>query len=358
MILSAKKLVIGLVVAGLTAGASLVHLQGALRRGEIDVKSDSNQNSSIPFDAATQEFLKQIATRSKPLRDTTPSELRAMNDSLRQRFGRGPEMGEVRDHSISTESGDFPVRVLVPRGVVRGVLVWFHGGGWVVGSIDNSDTLGRLLADEAHCAVVLVGYRLAPEHRFPTAADDSYAALVWTDKNMERIAGRRVPIIVGGDSAGGNLAAVTALRARDRNGPRIALQILVVPVTDASFDTRSYLAQANQIGPWSRDAMQWFWNEYVPEMTDRHHPDASPLRAGTLSGLPPAVVLTAEYDVLRDEGESYAERLRQAGVPVTHQRFATQVHAFFVLVNILPSSVPARALVVQALAEATGVLSR
>jgi acetyl esterase len=186
-------------------------------------------------------------------------------------------------------------------------------------------------------AVVLVDYRLAPEHRFPAAAQDAWTALQWVDGQAERIAGSRVPLIVAGDSAGGNLAAIVAQRAGREGGPSISLQVLVYPVTDADVDNASYRDPANQL-MLTRESMIWFWDHYAPDKASRADPDASPLQADDLSGQPPAVVLTAEHDVLRDEGEAYAEKLRAAGVPVAHRRFPGQMHGFFTFVNVLPGA--------------------
>jgi acetyl esterase/lipase len=344
----ARVIMLVLSLTGLGASAWTAYLGGVLRHSELGRgKARIYGGIRMSLDRETQELLKQIA--AWPGDKVEPIALREANAALRARFGR-PDMHRIDDVALQTASGDIRLRVLVPSGVVRGVFIWYHGGGWVVGSIENSDTLGRLLADETDCTVVLVDYRLAPEHRFPTAADDAYATFVWTANNLDHLAGTTVPIIVGGDSAGGNLAAVTAMRARDRNGPRVALQVLVVPVVDANFDTGSYVAPENQIGVWSRDAERWFWNQYVPRIEDRRHPDASPIHATQFSNLPPAVIVTAEHDVLRDEGEAYAEKLRQADVPVKLQRFAGQVHGFFVMVNILPGSALGRAFVVDAIA--------
>ena len=227
-------------------------------------------------------------------------------------------MARADDLTVTAADGpEIPIRVLVPQQGARGVIVYLHGGGWVIGTIDEYDTLARKLAERTSCAVVLVDYRLAPEHRYPTAVDDCDAALTWIGEHLADIAGRDdVPLIVAGDSAGGNLAAVMAQRARDRGGPEIALQVLIYPVTDADFDRPSYADPDNQL-LLTREAMVWFWDHYVPNAAHRHEADASPLRAATLAGLPPAVVLTAEHDVLRDEGEAYAERLPEAGVPST-----------------------------------------
>jgi acetyl esterase len=251
--------------------------------------------------------------------------------------GPAPAMARVENHDVAVDGGTIPVRVLVPPQAVHGVILYLHGGGWVIGTIDEYETMARKLAERTSCAIVLVGYRLAPEHRYPTAVDDSYAALEWTAAHLEDITGRSdVPLIVAGDSAGGNLTAVVALRARDRNGPAIALQVLIYPVTDADFDRPSYADLENQL-ILNREAMVWFWDHYAPDAAQRAEPDASPVRAGDLAGLPPAVVLTAEHDVLRDEGEEYAERLTQAGVPVDFRRHTGQMHGFITLL-MLPGS--------------------
>jgi acetyl esterase len=292
----------------------------------------------MALDKETAAFLARLAEGGgKPLHQMEPTEARGMSDVLRPLYGKGPDMARVEEVRIESKSGTFPSRILVPPGEIRGVIVWYHGGGWVIGAIDDSDTLARKIAARMRCAVVLVDYRLAPEHRFPTAADDAYAALDWTAANLERIAGAKVPILVGGDSAGGNLSAVVSLRARDRKGPAIAMQLLVYPVTDANFDRPTYTARENQL-MLARDTMIWFWDHYAPNLKDRVHPDASPLQASDLSGLPPAVVITAEHDVLRDEGEAYAQALVRAGVTVTFKRFARQMHGFFTMVNVLPGA--------------------
>jgi acetyl esterase len=291
----------------------------------------------MALDDASKAFMKQVAETpgAKPLHEMTPAEARVLGAGFAKLAGEGPPMARVDDVNVETKTGHFPVRVLVPTGAVRGVLVWYHGGGWVIGSVAESDTLTRKIAARTHCAVVNVDYRLAPEHRFPVAADDAYAALEWADRHLAKIAGHKVPLMVGGDSAGGNLAAVVSQRARDRTGPKIALQLLVYPVTDADFTRPSYTAEDNQL-LLSKASMQWFFDHYTPAAEDREHPDVSPIRAQSFAGLPPALVLTAEHDVLRDEGEAYAKKLEAAGVPVTLQRFAGQLHGFFTMVNILP----------------------
>ncbi|GAA2213619.1 hypothetical protein GCM10009850_090820 [Nonomuraea monospora] len=297
----------------------------------------------MALDHATTDFLKQLADMGgKPLHEMTVPEARALGTFLGELYGKGPAMARVEETTIATEDGgSFPARVLVPMGTPRGVILYFHGGGWVLGALDEFDTLGRKLAARTGCTVVLPDYRLAPEHRYPVAARDAYTALRWVADRMPGM-----PIVVAGDSAGGNLSAVVAQRARDENGPSIALQVLVYPVTDCDLDRTSYQDPENQL-MLTRDAMVWFWDHYAPDPAQRANPDVSPLRAADLSGLPPALILTAEHDVLRDEGEEYAERLRQAGVPVELKRFDGQMHVFFTMVNVLPASAAALKLVAE-----------
>jgi cation diffusion facilitator CzcD-associated flavoprotein CzcO/acetyl esterase/lipase len=292
------------------------------------------------LDDATAGFLATLAESGlPPLHELSPQEARAAGARMAELYGRGPEMARVEDVE--------PGRLLVPNGRVRGVIVYYHGGGWVLGSLDQFDALARRLAAGTGCAVVLVDYRLAPEHRYPAALDDAWTALRWTAANVEQIAGGPVPLIVAGDSAGGCLAAVVTQRSL-QDGPEIALQVLVYPVTDCDLDRDSYLDPDNQLIV-GRATMAWFWDHYAPDPSARSSAQASPLRARTLAGLPPAVVLTAQYDPLRDEGEAYAERLAREGVRVEHRRFDGQMHAFFQMGDILPGSAAGLEFVVQAI---------
>jgi acetyl esterase len=205
------------------------------------------------------------------------------------------------------------------------VLVYLHGGGWVVGSLETHDGVCRALASRTPCVVAAVDYRLAPEHRFPAAVEDAWAATAWVAEHAASIGGDPDRIAVGGDSAGGTLATACAIRARD-HGLRLALQLLVYPVTDHRFDTASYEECAEGYGL-TRDAMRWYWAQYLgPD--DGSSPEASPLRAADLAGLAPAHVVTAEYDPLRDEAEAYAARLEEAGVPVRLDRCEGLIHGF------------------------------
>ncbi|MEO0981471.1 MAG: alpha/beta hydrolase fold domain-containing protein [Pseudomonadota bacterium] len=293
----------------------------------------------MTLDIASTAFLAQMALAgAPPLHEMSPEEARLVSAGISALQPPGPEMASVQDVEITSENGgSFRARVLKPVEAPRAVLVYYHGGGWVIGDIDGFDTLGRLLAERTGAAVVLVDYRKAPEHRFPTAVDDAWDAVKWVDANMSDIAGARVPILVGGDSAGGNLAAVVAQRAKRAGGLDIALQILVYPVTDAAMDRDSYIDTQNQLLLTS-ELMTWFWDHYAPDAADRASVEASPLRADDLAGLPPAIMLLAEYDVLRDEGEAYAEKLRVAGVPVTLKVFERQMHNFFAMPGLLPGA--------------------
>jgi cation diffusion facilitator CzcD-associated flavoprotein CzcO/acetyl esterase/lipase len=290
------------------------------------------------LDQASRNFIAELAAGGlPPMHELTPREARQAGERMVELYGEGPAMARVEEFAIPVAGGDrITARVLVPAETARGVIVYHHGGGWVTGALDQFDTLARLLARRTDCAVVLVDYRLAPEHPYPTAVEDAWAALRWVTANIEQIAGADVPLIVAGDSAGANLAAVISQRAREA-GPAIALQVLVYPVTDCDFGRASYLDPENQLIV-SRDTMAWFWDHYVPDPAARTSPDASPLRAASLAGLPPAVILTAEHDVLRDEGEAYGRRLAEHGVRVEHKRFDGQMHGFFMLVGLVPAS--------------------
>jgi acetyl esterase len=292
----------------------------------------------MAIDEATAGFLTQLAeSGAKPLHELTPEEARGVTAALSELFGPGPDVKKSYDVQVPTPDNDhIKVRVLVPEGEIQALVVYYHGGGWVIGNIDEFDHLTRILANQIKAAVVNVEYRLAPEHRYPAAAEDAWTALQWANEHMTEIAGSAVPLVVMGDSAGGNLSAVVAQKAKAA-GLEVASQVLIYPVTDADLDNGSYTEPENQL-LLSRESMIWFWDHYAPDPASRLNPDASPIRAADLTGLAPAIVLTAEHDPLRDEGEAYADRLREAGVPVEHRRFPGQMHAFFTLVNLLPGS--------------------
>jgi acetyl esterase len=233
----------------------------------------------------------------------------------------------VADRLVPGPAGELPVRVYTPEGSPPfPIVVFFHGGGWVVGTLDTYDPLCRALAAATPAVVVSVGYRLAPEHRWPAAVEDAYAAAEWASRNAAALGGAQHRLAVAGDSAGGNLAAVVALGARDRGGPAIAFQLLVYPALDAAGDTASWREYAEGYHL-TADGMRWYWDHYLGG-ADGAAPDASPLRAAFVGDLPPALVIGAEYDVLRDEGEAYAARLAQAGIDATASRHPGVVHGF------------------------------
>jgi acetyl esterase len=270
-----------------------------------------------------------------PFWELTPGEARAVADATAAIIGAGPDLASVRDIEIPTQAGGIPARLYSPTADAPGVVVYFHGGGWVVGSLDGWDASCRALAAASGCDVVSVDYRLAPEHVFPAAANDAFDAVIWVAAGGSGGLAAGRPVVVAGDSAGGNLAAVCAQRARDAGGPPLALQLLVYPVTDCDLDRRSYHQYNGNEFIVNRGDMVWYWDHYAPDAATRANPYASPLRARDLSGLPPAYVITAEHDPLREEGFDYAGRLRSARVPVEHRHYGSQIHGFFTFVNVL-----------------------
>ena len=283
----------------------------------------------MPLHPLAQAYLEQrAAAGEKPFETLTVAAARQQSLRLSKLLGPGEAVAHVEDRLLPGPSGDIPIRIYTPAG--QGpfpVLVYYHGGGWVMGSIETADGTCRALTNAVPCVVVSVGYRLAPEHKFPAAVEDAYAAAAWIAAEAGSFNGQAGRLALGGVSAGGNLATVVARLARDRGTPHILYQQLTVPVTNFDFDTPSYQMNASGYGL-TRAMMEWFWTHYLPAAADGQHPDASPLRAPDLHGLPPAFVMTTEYDPLRDEGQAYVQRLRAAGVPVTHTCYAGMVHVF------------------------------
>lgn len=272
----------------------------------------------MALDPQVKAHLDQVAALGLPSNsDLAPAEARRVTEeNAPAMFGPVEDVAQVAD----TEVAGVPVRSYDPRpGEALPVLIYLHGGGWVIGSRDSHDGVCRALANRAPCRVLSVEYRLAPEHRFPAAVDDAWAV---TRAVLES---ERVPVAVGGDSAGGNLAAVMALRARDA-GQQLALQLLIYPVTDSSPTSDSYRRCSEGYGMTGRD-MEYYWSLYMGDQ-DRTHPDASPLRVPSVAGVAPAHVVVCEYDVLHDEGVAYAERLRAEGVPVTLRDADGMIHGF------------------------------
>ena len=262
-----------------------------------------------------------------PADTVSPAEARA-NSNLRPR-APGPEVAKVEDRTIPGPDGNVPVRIYTPEGGGPfPILAWYHGGGWVVGDLDGADGTARNLCVGGQCVVVSVDYRLAPETKFPGPAEDCWAATTWAVQNASSINADPSRLAVGGDSAGGNLAAAMCLMAADRGGPSIALQLLVYPVTDVAFDTVSYNENGEGYSL-TKTGMQWYWDHYLSGVEDASNPYAAPLQAKSLAGQPPALVITAEYDPLRDEGEAYSKRLQEAGVETTYTLYDGVIHGFF-----------------------------
>jgi len=261
----------------------------------------------------------------------TPSvaELRAAHDrDALVLSGPGPRLARVGDLVIDGPHGWLPLRAYAPSADPGlPVVAYLHGGGWTVGSIASFDGVARALAVASGALVVSIGYRLAPEHTFPVPVDEAVAALRWLAERAETLGGDGARLAVAGDSAGANLAAVAARRLRDEGGPPLRMQALVYPVCDAALDTQSAARFAEGYGFTAAD-MRRYWDLYL-DGADGEDPDASPLRAGDLRGLPPAFVATAEADVLRDEGEAYGAALRAAGVRATIRRYPGTVHGFW-----------------------------
>jgi acetyl esterase len=284
----------------------------------------------MPLDHDAGILLEMIRAANRPAFETVgAAEARQLFMAGRKVLAPDPmPVAELRDLAIPGPGGPIPARLY--RAAASGVLpvlVFFHGGGWVVGDIESHDTVCRHLANRAGCAVISVDYRLAPEHKFPAAVEDCLAATAWVAGNAAALRVDPARLAVGGDSAGGNLAAVVSLLARDRGGPRITCQLLIYPATDAAMrhDSIARFAEGYVL---TRSTMRWFYEQYLRAPEDAADWQASPLAAPDLGGLPSAFVLTAGYDPLCDEGDAYAARLAASGVAVTHRRFPGQVHGF------------------------------
>src|SRR5215470_7147938 len=281
----------------------------------------------MPVDPQAQALLDQFKQLESLSSMSVPDARRAM-EALSSMRGAAPPIRAAVDRRIPGPVGEIPVRIYTPDGTAPlPLLVFFHGGGWVLGSLETHDAICRDLANGAECVVVSVDYRLAPEHKFPAAAEDCYAATRWAAAHAADLGADASRLAVGGDSAGGNLSAVVSQMVRDRGGPPIVFQLLIYPVTNASFDTASYRDNAEGYLLTAGD-MRWFWGHYLGGAGDGANPYASPMK-GKLNGLPPALVITAEYDPLRDEGEQYAQQLKDAGVATRLSRYNGMIHGFF-----------------------------
>jgi len=285
------------------------------------------------LEATTQKFINALAG-SKPIYALSPSDARNVL--------AGAQKGDAKKLAAKEENltikagptGSIKLRVVRPEGV-KGklpVVMYFHGGGWVLGDADTHDRLVREIANGAKATVVFVDYERSPEARYPIAIEQAYAATKYVTEHQKEFNVDATRLAVAGDSVGGNMTAAVTLLAKERGGPAIAQQVMFYPVTDANFETGSYNQFAN--GPWlTKEAMKWFWNAYLPDEAKRREPTASPLQASLdqLNGLPPALIITDENDVLRDEGEAYGRKLSQAGVKVTSIRYNGTIHDFVLL---------------------------
>ena len=310
----------------------------------------------MPLDPQAKALLDQmVAMGGPPLHTLSVPDARTLMVALAGMSGtRDLPLAKVEDRTVPGPAGAIPVRVYTPHGTgALPLLVYFHGGGWVIGNLDTHDGVCRELAHGAECVVMSVDYRLAPEHKFPAAAEDCYAAVAWAGAHAGEIGADPTRIAVGGDSAGGNLTCVAALMARDKGGPRLCFQLPIYPATSHALDMPSYRENATGY-LLETEAMVWFWGHYLPTHADGEHVYASPLRAKDLRGLPPAFVITAEFDPLRDEGEAYAKRLQEAGVPTRLRRFDGMIHGFFGMSGIMDQAKTAIAESCAALRQAFG----
>ncbi len=293
----------------------------------------------MPLDPQAQLLLQVIDVfgmgNLAPGTDTDPRMVRTLMDAAI--LPSTVEVASVGDRTIPGPAGPIPVRVYRPAGdTPKPVIVYFHGGGWVVGSLETHDGTCRVLADRVDAVVVSVDYRLAPEYRFPSAVDDSVAAVAWVAEHATELGADPSRLVVAGDSAGGNLAAVVAQLARD-GGPEIRSQLLIYPVTDHEFSSVSMAVNAEGYFL-TRDAMRWFYSQYLNHDAEGDDPRVSPIRASSLAGLPPALVITAEYDPLRDQGIAYAEAMRDAGNEVQLMSCDGQFHGFFAMVEFIDAA--------------------
>jgi len=289
----------------------------------------------MPLHPQVKKALEQMVAAGPPLHHLPPVEARKAIEAIRATTGEPERVAKVENRTFRGAAGNLPLRVYTPDG--RGpfpVLVYFHGGGWVVGSIETVDASCRSLANLAGCIVVSADYRLAPEHKFPAATDDCYAATRWTALHAASFHGDPARIAVGGESAGANLAAVAALMAQERGSTPLVLQLLLYPVLDYSFERPSH--RENGEGYFlTNDMMRWFWRQYLNSDTDGESHLASPVRAKYLQGVAPAAIYTAEFDPLRDEGAAYAAKLREAGVPVQYKCCEGLIHGFMGMAKVV-----------------------
>jgi acetyl esterase len=308
---------------------------------------------SPKLDPTVRFLLEAIAAEGNPpLESFSQVEARKVaEEAMKLVGGKMEPLRSIENLRILGPAGEIPIRIYTPESPApHPALLYFHGGGWVVCNLDTHDVVCSALAHRAGAVVIAVDYRLAPEHKFPAAVIDCYAATLWVASKAEKLGVDPKRISVSGDSAGGNLAAVMSLKGRDENGPAIALQVMVYPVTDlSSFDTQSY-QEFGEDHYLTKKEMEWFRDHYLRNMDDARDPQASPLLAKDLTRLPPALIITAECDPLCDEGAAYAKRLSGAGVPVTYTCYPGMIHPFFSLSGVIPQAFDALQQVADAVA--------
>ncbi len=301
------------------------------------------------------QALQALAEANLPALETlTPAAARAqMVAMIKARGGVAAPIGRAEERVAPGPGGDIPLRVYWPNAAgPLAMVVYFHGGGHVIGSLDTHDIIARNLCAGAEALVVSVDYRMGPEHRFPAAVEDAWAALRWVVEAAPTLGADAARVAVCGDSAGANLAAVAALMARDAGGPAIRLQALIYPVADYNLTGDSYQRYATGYGVVTRAAMEWFRSHYLPRPGDADDWRASPIKAANLAGVAPAIIVTAECDVLRDDGQSYAEALRAAGAPVEYKEYPGMIHGFFGLAPAVDDAADAQRHVAAALKRA------
>ena len=306
----------------------------------------------MPLDPTIQMLVDQMRSADRPpMSETSPAEARQAYLMLSAISGPPADLASIDDLVVPGPAGDIPVRLYRPSGAeVLPIVVYFHGGGFTIGSIETHDLPCQQLAAQSGCVVASVDYRLAPEHPFPAAIDDCWAATRELARRAAELGADAARLAVAGDSAGGNLAAVVTHLAHDEGGPDIAFQLLIYPAVDARMSFPS-IKENGDVPFLSEDTMRWFWGNYAGGQDIDVDPKASPLERADLTGLPPAMVITAEYDALRDEGEAYSEALTAAGVATEQRRYDGMPHAFFQMGGLVE---PAR----QAMADAADALRR
>ena len=291
----------------------------------------------MPVNPKIQYFLDQMNTMPLSMDQVTPEAMRSSESSGLMALQKEP-VEKVEDRTISLAGRNIPIRIYTPKSEgPYPALVFYHGGGWVLGSIESHDAVCRELANLAACVVISVEYRLAPEHKFPSAVDDAYESLEWVASRAAELGIDPDRIAVGGDSAGGNLATVACLIAKERHGPRVVHQLLLYPSAGPAADYPS-MTENGEGYLLTREMMGWFQSHYLQSAEDRSHPYLSPILSNELEGLPSATILTAQYDPLRDVGIAYAEKLQSHGVEVFHKNYEDLIHGFANFTSFVPEA--------------------